>query len=372
MQRWRLLTEDGVGAAEGLAFDEAMLARYHRDAPPAAPTLRLYTYQSHCALVGRYQDLAAEVDLEACAARGAPVSRRPTGGGAIIMGAGQLGVALATRAPSRERPREMLSRFAAGVSAGLAELGVTAAFHGTNDLEAEGRKIAGLGLYVDDDGGLLFHASILADLDIPLMLALLKVPAAKLADKAVASVEQRVTTVSRQTGRHLDGAGLREVVALGFAKAFHVELVPDTPSPEESAATVDLVHHRYAHPDWLHLNSPGADVTGTALAKTPCGLLRAYVSARGRVATSVLFAGDLLELPASVRRLESLLRWGRLEAEPLERAVRDSGAAEDLQCPVDTLVQVVLQAGRRTVNEGAFPVRPEGSCYFPAVEGVRR
>jgi len=90
---WRLLSDDGVEAAGGLALDEAMLAGYSRESDPGWPsTLRLYTYRSHCALVGRYQHLEAEVDLDACRRTGTGFSRRPTGGGAIVMGAGQLGV----------------------------------------------------------------------------------------------------------------------------------------------------------------------------------------------------------------------------------------------------------------------------------------
>ncbi|MHB8342313.1 MAG: lipoate--protein ligase family protein, partial [Mycobacteriales bacterium] len=94
MTAWRLLTHEEVGAAEGLALDEALLAGYHRDAPERPPTLRLYTYRASAALVGRFQDLEAEVDLEACRRDGAEVGRRLTGGGAIVMGPAQLGVAL--------------------------------------------------------------------------------------------------------------------------------------------------------------------------------------------------------------------------------------------------------------------------------------
>lgn len=373
MQPWRLLADDtAVGAAQGLAFDEALLAAYHRDLPPAPPTLRLYTYRSHCALVGRYQDLAAEVDLVACREQGAQVSRRATGGGAIVMGAGQLGIALATRAVPGERPRELLARCADGVAAGLAELGVEARLRGKNDLEVDGRKIAGLGLYLDHDGGLLFHASVLADLDVPLMLSLLRVPAAKLADKAVASVQERVTTVSRQTGQRLDGAALREVMALGFAKAFTAELEPGAARPAELAATAELAQRRYRDDEWLGLNSPSKDTTGAAAFKTPSGLLRAYVAARGQIATSVLFAGDVLELPPSVRQLESLLRWGRLEASAVDRAVRASGAADDLGCSADLVTEAVLEAGRRTSERVAFPPRSQGSCYYPESEGDHR
>ncbi|MEK7863974.1 MAG: hypothetical protein AAB295_12020 [Chloroflexota bacterium] len=52
-ERWRRLSEDGVGAADGLALDDALL----RHAPRQGTSLRLYTYRSHCALVGRFQDV---------------------------------------------------------------------------------------------------------------------------------------------------------------------------------------------------------------------------------------------------------------------------------------------------------------------------
>ena len=201
MSTWRMLRHEAVEAADGLALDEALAAGYGRQARRRPPTLRLYTYRSHCALVGRYQHLEAEVDLDACRRTNTPVNRRPTGGGAIVMGAGQLGVALATAAPAAQRPRQLLEGFAGGLIAGLARLGVTAGFRGKNDLEVDGRKIAGLGLALDGSGGLLLHASVLADLDVPFMLQVLRIPAAKLGRHAVASVEERVTTVTGQTGQ---------------------------------------------------------------------------------------------------------------------------------------------------------------------------
>ena len=46
MATWRILFDDGVSAAGGLALDEALMAGVGRDANPARPTLRLYTYAS--------------------------------------------------------------------------------------------------------------------------------------------------------------------------------------------------------------------------------------------------------------------------------------------------------------------------------------
>jgi lipoate---protein ligase len=363
---WRLLTHDGVGAAAGLALDEALLAGYARDADPAnEPTLRLYTYRSHCALVGRYQHLEAEVDLDACRRTGTGWSRRPTGGGAIVMGAGQLGVAVATRAPADQNPRALLARYAEGIVAGLAELGIEATFAGKNDLSVNGRKIAGLGLYLEPGGGLLFHSSILADLDIGFMLEVLNIPAAKLGDKAVAAVAERITTVSREIGRTVAGADIRDVIAIGFAKALGVDLRAGTTTPAEEARAAVLEGERYGSEAWCNESSPQPDATATSVFKTPEGLVRCYLALHGPTIKSALFTGDFNAVPEPLARFEASLRWARLEEATLEKLAASSCPdGTGLGVPPSELVKAVLTAGQRAVAPAA-PVRPSGSCYFP-------
>ena len=369
-ERWRLLAHDGVEAAAGLALDEAMLAGYVRDADPGwPPTLRLYTYRSHCALVGRYQHLEAEVDLDACRRTGTGFSRRPTGGGAIVMGAGQLGVAVATRAPADVNPRALLGLYAEGIVAGLAELGIEATFAGKNDLSVSGRKIAGLGLYLEPGGGLLFHSSILADLDIGFMLQVLNIPAAKLGDKAVAAVAERITTVSLETGRPVGGADIRDVIATGFAKALGVELRAGTATPAEEARACVLETERYGSEAWCNESSPQPDATATSVFKTPEGLVRCYLALHGPTIKSALFTGDFSTVPEPLARFEASLRWARLDEATLERLA--AAACPDgtgLGVAPSELVKAVLAAGERAAGSSgiaAAPVRPSGSCYFP-------
>jgi lipoate-protein ligase A len=363
---WRLLADDGTGAAEGLALDEAVMARYARGEPDRPPTLRLYTYRTHCALVGRYQNLDAEVDLAACRRTATQVSRRPTGGGAIIMGAGQLGVALAGRAPAGQRPRAIIGELSAALVAGLAELGITASFRGKNDLEVGGRKIAGLGLYVDQAGAMLFHASILADLDIPFMLQVLRIPAAKLAGKAAAAVAERVTTVTVETGRPHDGDALRHLIAAGFATAFGATLERGRPDDAERALAEELAASRYGAPAWLGERSASADGSGSALLKTPAGLVRVYLTTHDDLVKSAVVAGDFNELPPAVAALESALRWQRLDEEAITGAVARSGADAALGVPAGLVAAALLDAGRQASGgAAAAPVRAAGSCYFP-------
>lgn len=369
MDRWRLLADDGADAAGGLALDEALMAGYARGTPSRVPTLRLYTYRSHCALIGRYQHLDAEVDLAACREAGAGVNRRPTGGGAIVMGEDQLGVAVAMRAPAAH-PRDLLRRFSAGIVDGLASVGIQAAFGGKNDLEVAGKKIAGLGLYLDGRGALLFHASILANLDIPLMLRLLRIPAAKLGDKGVAAVEQRVTTVSRETGQRWAGPALRDVIARGFERAMGMELDLGRPDESERRLAARLEHEKYHTTEWVDQRRPQPDASATALLKTPAGLLRVYLSLTGSTIKAAMIAGDFNEFPESLARFEAALKWARLDRADLVRIAKDVLAdGARIGIAPDDLAGAVLEAGERArARERAAPLRQEGSCYFPEVE----
>jgi len=363
---WHLLLDDSVGAADGLALDEALAARHRRDRREMPVTLRLYTYRDHAALCGRFQHLDAEIDIDACRRTGTEFNRRPTGGGAIIMGAHQLGVAVCAPAPVAERPRSILRRFSEGVVAGLARLGIDASFGGKNDLQVEGRKIAGLGLSLDGGGGLLFHSSVLADLDIGFMLDVLRIPAAKLGSAAVGAVERRVTTVTRETGRDWDGKALREVIAEGFAEAMGVELEPSEPDAETRALAAALVETRYGSDEWRFQRSPQADATGTAVLKTPGGLVRLYVAMSGDVVKSALFTGDFNQLPPPLAELEARLRWSAVDPDTLTR-LADQAMPEGSGLGVGNgeIVTLIADAARRARALAVAAPNRSGSCYFP-------
>lgn len=369
---WRYLRDDGSGAAEGLALDEALLSGVNRQAPSPTPTLRLYTY-ANAALVGRYQTLDAELDLVACATQGTEVGRRPTGGGAIVMGPGQLGVALAIPAPAAA-PKQTLVELARAIIDGLGFVGVEAKFGGKNDLLVNGRKIAGLGLYLDPHGGLLFHASVLGDLDVDHMLRVLRIPAAKLAGRAAAAVEDRITTVRRVLGREPDIDVLREAIATGFGQRHGVRLIPAEPTDNERTAASRLVAEKYAHFAWLHETNAAPDGTGSGSFRSPDGHVRVFVAVQGQLIKSVLFTGDFSTLPAGLRQLEAALRWRRLDRTTVAGVVGtvrgrvgdDRGWAGDLD-----VVDAVLNAGRRAgEREQSTPFRTHGSCYFPDDHGA--
>ena len=363
---WRSLTHDAVGGADGLAVDEALLSGYGRSATgDFDATLRLYTYRDS-ALVGRYQDADAEVDLAACAQLGVDVARRPTGGGAIVMGPGQLGVAVATRSDPARRPVEMLRAFADAVIDGLSDVGVPSRFRGKNDLEVDGRKIAGLGLYLDPDGAVLFHASVLVDLDITRMLRLLRIPGAKVSDKGIARVAERVTTVSREIGQRLVAGDVRPAIERGFHRAFGVTMTPDDLTDDERRRADELVRDKYGDDDWTHQRSPRRDARGSTTIKTPAGLVRVYVALHGDAIKSALLCGDFNALPDGVARLEAELKWCSVDEARVRGVVDAALTHDDLGVPPSHVADAILAAAdeaRALVR--SHPVRAAGSCYAP-------
>jgi lipoate-protein ligase A len=363
---WRYLADDGVTASFGLAADEVVTRRQGTSDSP--PTVRLYTYRSHCALVGRFQRAASELRLDDCRARGIAVNRRPTGGGAILMGADQLGVAVMAPRGELERSydgiRELFQRFSAGLCEALAGLGIPAEYRRKNDLEVNGRKIAGLGIYFDRSGGLLFHASLLVDLDIPLMLAVLNTPFEKISDKEIATVAERITTVRRECGRPVAAGEVRELVRRGYARTLGVELVPGAFSDDELAEIAALERETYATPEWLEREPAVADASGSATVKTPGGLLTAHVTLAGDVLKAVYLTGDFFCDERVLLGLERALRWHTAESARIVATLHAVRASEGLALPgidpeeVARAIERAVDAARRqeqaAVAKGCF------------------
>jgi len=365
---WRLLTGDAVSASSGLAADELLAHRAGtRESPP---TLRLYTYRSHCALVGRFQNVEREVDLSFCSQHGIQVNRRPTGGGAILMGADQLGVALAL--PGRgDRPyggaRQLMQRFCAGLIQGLDRLGVRAAFRRKNDLEIGGRKIAGLGIYRDHGGGLLFHASLLVDLDVGLMLQVLRIPAAKLTDKLIRDVAARTCTLRGILGSTTLQT-VRDQVADGYARSFGVDLTLGDLSNAEQEQLEQLADSKYRDPAWIMQRSAVPDGRGRALRKTPAGLIEVTVATAGRMIKAVQIGGDFFADEGAVADLEGHLRWHSSSPDKLLDTVREvygrSGAG--LSClPMEAVLDLLADATRKAIGDRPDP----GTGGVPASDG---
>ncbi len=309
MTIWRYINNDNVTASAGLATDEVLANR--TGAGTSQHTLRLYTYQP-CALVGRFQIIENELNLDYCAQHKIPVNRRPTGGGAIIMGEDQLGVALAIPGKADEtyaHVRERMTQFSQGIISGLSTLGIHVEFRRKNDLEVNGKKIAGLGLHKTDTGGLLFHASLLVGLDVPYMLNVLKIPFEKITDKEISAVSERTTTVRLESNTSLTIDEVRNIIFNGYRDAFQLNIRKGDFTKSELNEVHQLEKNKYMDNDWIFQTTDVPDATGKALVKTPGGLLDIRLVLAGEMIKSVYIRGDFFTSEHAIADLEQSLRW---------------------------------------------------------------
>jgi lipoate---protein ligase len=374
MNKWRLIKDDGVSASFGLAVDECLAHRV--GAETSQPTLRLYTYRSHCALVGRFQNIDNEISRAYCEAHGISQNRRPTGGGAIIMGKDQLGIALCI--PGREEDsyrhaRELMVHFSAGIISGLEAFGIQAAFWGKNDIEINNRKVAGLGVYRAPEGGLLFHASVLVDLDIAFMLHVLKTPFEKITDKAVATVADRVTTIRRETGSPFTLDEIRASISEGYRRAFGVSLAPGDFLPDELEAIDALEKSKYLAPEWVNQATAIPDTFGSAKVKTPAGLLDVRATLAGNTIKAIFIGGDFFAAEGAVADLEARLRWHPASPERVRETLA-AGYAERANQWNDLSLEALQEAIRQAVRnaqkaESAARADPYG-CFVNPQEKV--
>ena len=327
MNTWRYIKNDDVSASEGLAADEVLANR--TGAGTSLPTLRLYTYKSHCALVGRFQTIKNELNLEYCTKNSIPVNRRPTGGGAIIMGQDQLGVALVIPGKSDETyasVRERMAQFSQGIISGLATLDIQVEFRRKNDLEVNGKKIAGLGLHKTSTGGLLFHGSLLVGLDVPFMLNVLKTPFEKISDKEIATVSERTTTIRRELcessrlAQSLRINEVRRIILNGYKTAFDTNIQLGDFSNEEIDEIRQLEKDKYMDTDWIFQTTDVLDSMGKSIFKTDDGLLDVRIVLAGKMIKSAYIGGDFFTSEHAIADLEQSLRWHSSQ----EKSIKDT------------------------------------------------
>lgn len=366
---WRYIADDDVTAGFGLAADESLTRRVGAGA--SAPVLRLYTYRSHCALVGRFQNLRAEVDLAFCEMAGIAVGRRPTGGGAIIMGADQLGVAIAV--PDQrtdggyEQARTLFTRFSSGILRALSGLGIDAAFRRKNDLEVRGKKIAGLGVYFHPGAGLLFHSSLLVDLDIPLMLRVLKTPLEKISDKAIATVADRATTVRRELGRAITIDEVRQRVREAYAETLDVAFRDEAFAEEELEQIRRLEREKYSSPSWIDQTPLTPDLAGASQVKTEAGLIGVSLTLAGESIKAIYITGDFFVDEGALATVERSLRWHPTDPNAVARTLRDleSDGIHLAQIPLEALVDAIGRACETAVEARGLAAR---GCFVAPTE----
>lgn len=215
-------------------------------------TVRFW-HNDNTVVLGCFQSADLEVDFDACKETGTEIVRRFTGGGAVYHDAGNLNYAISLRRGHPLVPdgdlQKVFQRLSEGAVEGLKSLGVRAEFQPINDIQVDGKKVSGAAGSVRW-GAVFHHGCILVASDLAILGRVLNVPKVKLADRHVASVQKRVTTVRDELGRDVTTSEVRDAIVRGIENAYDVKLEQGQLTDAEMSSVKQLYDEKYNDPKW--------------------------------------------------------------------------------------------------------------------------
>jgi len=245
---WRLIPGVPRAPLMNMALDEVLTLRVGRGERP--PTLRIWGWSDPCIVLGRFQSVRNEVNAAAAAEHGVEIVRRVSGGGAMFIepeGAITYSIYAPEAMVAGLTFPESYAFFDAWVVEVLRELGVDAWYAPLNDITSTGGKVGGAA-QARRGGAVLHHTTMAYQMNIPLMLQVLRIGQEKLSDKGMSSAEKRVGPLRQQTDLPHDTIIARMVD--GFRSRYG--LTPDDVTADELAAAERLVRERFGTRAWIH------------------------------------------------------------------------------------------------------------------------
>ncbi|MBU0594173.1 MAG: biotin/lipoate A/B protein ligase family protein [Pseudomonadota bacterium] len=344
---WRLIDTGLRSAAENIALNRALLEA--RQAGESPSTLRFLQF-TPSALLGFHQSAEQELDLDYCRAHGVTVQRRITGGGAIYFDATQLGweLYLHKHDLGTADMAAIARRLCEAAARGISSLGVDARYRPRNDIEVDGRKVSGTGGVFEGDA-LMYQGTLLVQFDVEKMLRVLRIPAEKLSDKAIASARERVANLADLLGFVPPLDLVKKALSEAFGAEFGVDFVESGLLPPEQAR-YQVALAEINTPAWVgQVAKPASDMPIVeAVRKFSGGLLHAslaYDAKRRRIAQA-WFSGDFFINPQrTVADLEAALRNTPADqAQEIVRAFFSERSVDMLLLQPDDFIAVIVQA----------------------------
>lgn len=143
-------------------------------------------------IIGRNQDLEAEVNLEYCRKHGIEVVRRKSGGGCVYSDEGNIMISVIS---PRAEAEEVFDRYLSALAGCLKSLGLDAVKSGRNDVMVSGFKVSGNAVRQLPDRTIV-HGTLLFSTDLDALENAIRPPVEKLERHGIQSVRQRVANLS--------------------------------------------------------------------------------------------------------------------------------------------------------------------------------
>lgn len=143
-------------------------------------------------IIGRNQDLEAEVNIDYCSRHEVDVFRRRSGGGCVYSDEGNIMISYIS---GRGDVASVFDRYLSSLASCLGSFGLDAEKSGRNDILVCGRKVSGNAFHQLPDRSIV-HGTLLFSTDLDALEKAVNPPVEKLVRHGISSVRQRVANLS--------------------------------------------------------------------------------------------------------------------------------------------------------------------------------
>ncbi len=246
---WEYIPPFPLEPLEQMALDQVLAEEV--GAGNRGPTLRIWEWAKPAVVIGSFQSLKNEVDLDNAAKYNMEVVRRVSGGGAMFM---ELGTAITY---SLYAPTDLVAGMSFQdsyaflddwVIQSLRGLDIDASYKPLNDITSPSGKIGGAAQKRLGSGAVLHHVTMAYDMDGDRMVEVLRIGREKISDKGVASANKRVDPLKAHTG--LSKEAIQDHL-VGTFKALY-GLRTGVVTEDEMARAKALAVEKFGTPEWLY------------------------------------------------------------------------------------------------------------------------
>lgn len=342
-QEWRFLDLKLSSYARAALYLPTMLTLREKDRIP--DTLAFISFEKPAVCLFYYNDPDREVDLNFCRDQGIEVARRDTGGAPYWMDPGTLLFVISfDRRDIAGFPESLPEGYRFLIEASARSLSrrfsIQAVYRPLNDLEVQGRKIAGHTLTFSGNACRWGGGPQVLRPRMDLMSRALKPLPEKFADKEAKTVEARVTNLEDLLGYPPSFGEVKKAYLAGLEERLGVVFRAGVLSEEEKAMMAEREKKDFSE-DWIMAMSekrklgpvPKGARRGDHAVKVPQGpLIRAVVLMEGGKIFNLVLSGSIHCLPVRiVEEMEALLKGIRGEDREVREVVQSIFARPGVQ-----------------------------------------
>jgi lipoate-protein ligase A len=246
---WDYIAPTPLEPLQQMALDQVLAEEV--GAGNRGPTLRFWEWAKPAVVIGSFQSVKNEVDLDNAQKYGLEVVRRVSGGGAMFM---ELGTAITF---SVYAPSDLVAGMSFQdsyaflddwVVQALRALDIDASYQPLNDIVSPSGKIGGAAQKRLGSGAVLHHVTMAYDMDGDRMVEVLRIGREKISDKGVASANKRVDPLKAHTG--MTKSAIQDHLVASFAKSYG--LSDSLVTESEHASMEKLAAEKFATPEWFY------------------------------------------------------------------------------------------------------------------------